>query len=125
EEEKKGIAEDIKEVYAQAKAVGFDTKIMRKVVQIRKMDVAERQEQDSLIDVYLHAIEGGDLPAKAGDDSGEGDEAEDARTPEQPSEPSELSVRTSALEGVTVTATAHIPAASTTPLGEPQLEAAE
>lgn len=71
EEEKKGIAEDIREVYAMARATGFDTKIMRKVVQIRKMDVAERQEQDSLIDIYLHAIEGGDLPAKAGDEAGE------------------------------------------------------
>lgn len=59
EEEKKGIAEDIKEVYAGAKAVGFDTKIMRKVIAVRKMDQAERQEQESLLDVYLHAIEGG------------------------------------------------------------------
>ena len=58
EEDKKGIAEDIKEVYAGAKAVGFDTKIMRKVIQVRKMDRAERQEQESLLDVYLHAIEG-------------------------------------------------------------------
>ena len=60
EEEKKSIAEDIKEVYAGAKAVGFDTKIMRKVIQVRKMDQAERQEQESLLDVYLHAIEGGE-----------------------------------------------------------------
>ncbi|WP_417451653.1 DUF2312 domain-containing protein [Kordiimonas sp.] len=60
EEEKKGIAEDIKEVYAGAKAVGFDTKIMRKVIAVRKMDQAERQEQESLLDVYLHAIEGGE-----------------------------------------------------------------
>lgn len=56
EEEKKGIAEDIKEVYAGAKAVGFDTKIMRKVIQVRKMDRAERQEQESLLDVYLSSI---------------------------------------------------------------------
>jgi len=62
EEEKKGIAEDIKEVYAQAKAVGFDTKIMRKVIAVRKMDQNERQEQETLLDVYLHAIEGGQLP---------------------------------------------------------------
>lgn len=62
EEEKRGIAEDIKEVYAGAKAVGFDTKIMRKVIQVRKMDQAERQEQESLLDVYLHAVEGGTMP---------------------------------------------------------------
>ena len=62
EEEKKGIAEDIKEVYAGAKAVGLDTKIMRKVIAIRKMDQADRQEQEALLDVYLHAIEGGNLP---------------------------------------------------------------
>ena len=68
EEEKKGIAEDIKEVYAGAKAVGFDTKIMRKVIQVRKMDRAERQEQESLLDVYLHAIEGGDIPEPAGEE---------------------------------------------------------
>ena len=68
EEEKKGIAEDIKEVYTQAKAVGFDPKIMRKVVSIRKMDDSDRQEQEALLDVYLHAIEGGDSPS-ASDDS--------------------------------------------------------
>ena len=60
EEEKKGIADDIKEVYAGAKAVGFDVKILRQVIRIRKMDQADRQEQEALLDVYLHAIEGGD-----------------------------------------------------------------
>jgi len=68
EEEKKGIAEDIKEVYAGAKAVGFDTKIMRKVIAVRKMDQAERQEQESLLDVYLHAVEGGQMPELAGEE---------------------------------------------------------
>jgi uncharacterized protein (UPF0335 family) len=62
EEEKAGISENIKEVYADAKAVGFDTKVMRKVISIRKMDQADRQEQEALLDVYLHAIEGGQLP---------------------------------------------------------------
>lgn len=62
EEEKKGIAEDIKEIYAGAKAVGFDTKIMRKIIAIRKMDPSERQEQEALLDMYIHAIEGGTLP---------------------------------------------------------------
>lgn len=66
EEEKKGIAEDIKEVYGQAKAIGFDTKILRKVITVRKLDRAERQEQEALLDIYLHAIEGGDLPAAGG-----------------------------------------------------------
>lgn len=59
EEEKKGIAEEIKEVYASAKAVGFDPKVMRKVISLRKMDQADRQEIEALLDVYLHAIEGG------------------------------------------------------------------
>lgn len=64
EEEKKGIAEDIKEVYAQAKAVGFDTKILRKVISLRKIDASERQEQEALLDVYLHAIEGAPIPTE-------------------------------------------------------------
>jgi len=65
EEEKKGIAEDIKEVYAGAKATGFDVKVLRKVIAIRKMDQADRQEQEALLDVYLHAIEGGERPEPA------------------------------------------------------------
>jgi uncharacterized protein (UPF0335 family) len=56
EEEKKTIAGDIKEVYAEAKANGFDTKILRKVISLRKKDAAERQEEDALIDVYLAAL---------------------------------------------------------------------
>ena len=60
EEERKGIAEDVKEVYAGAKAVGFDVKIIRKVIALRKMDQADRQEQEALLDVYMHAIEGGE-----------------------------------------------------------------
>ena len=63
DEEKKGIAEDIKEIYAGAKAVGFDVKILRKVIAVRKMDQADRQEQDALLEVYLQAIEGGQAPA--------------------------------------------------------------
>ena len=61
EEEKKGIADDIKDVYAEAKSAGFEPKIMRQVVKVRKMDRAERQEQEALLDVYLHAL---DLPAR-------------------------------------------------------------
>ena len=56
EEEKKTIAGDIKEVYAEAKANGFDTKILRKVISLRKKDAAEREEEESMLDGYLAAL---------------------------------------------------------------------
>lgn len=56
EEEKKNIMDDIKDVYADAKANGFDTAIMKKVVSIRKMDAEKREEQETLIDLYKHAL---------------------------------------------------------------------
>jgi uncharacterized protein (UPF0335 family) len=56
EEEKKTIAGDIKEVYAEAKGNGFDTKILRKVISLRKKDQAERQEEEAMLDVYLAAL---------------------------------------------------------------------
>lgn len=56
EEEKKTIAGDIKEVYAEAKGNGFDTKVLRKVIAIRKKDQAERQEEEAMLDVYLAAL---------------------------------------------------------------------
>ena len=56
EEEKAGIANDIKEVFAEAKGEGFDVKILRKVVRIRKQDKAKRQEEEALLDLYLSAI---------------------------------------------------------------------
>ncbi|MDQ0316806.1 DUF2312 domain-containing protein [Amorphus orientalis] len=56
EEEKQTIADDIKDVYAEAKANGYDTKIMRQVVRLRKQDSAERQEQEALLDLYMHAL---------------------------------------------------------------------
>ena len=56
EEEKKTNAADIKEVYAEAKGNGFDIKILRKVISLRKKDVNERQEEESMIDVYLAAL---------------------------------------------------------------------
>jgi uncharacterized protein (UPF0335 family) len=56
EEEKKGISDDIKEVYAEAKANGYDTKVLRKVVSIRKQDATEREEQDAILDLYLTAL---------------------------------------------------------------------
>ena len=56
EEEKKALAGDIKEVYAEAKSQGFDTKILRKVITIRRKDASERAEEESLIDLYLGAL---------------------------------------------------------------------
>ena len=56
EEEKKGIAEDIKEIFAEAKGNGYDVKALRQVIKIRKMDVAERQEQELVLDTYLRAL---------------------------------------------------------------------
>ena len=58
EEEKAGIANDIKEVFAEAKGEGFDVKILRKVVRLRKQDRAKRLEEDALLDLYLSAIGG-------------------------------------------------------------------
>jgi uncharacterized protein (UPF0335 family) len=56
EEEKKGIADDIRDVFAEAKGQGFDTKVMRQVIRLRKKDAAERQEEEALLDLYLHAL---------------------------------------------------------------------
>lgn len=56
ETEKAELAEDIKEVYGEAKAMGFDTKTMRKVVSLRKLDIEKRREQDELLELYKSAI---------------------------------------------------------------------
>ena len=56
EEEKTAIAGDIKEVYAEAKGNGFDTKVLRKIVSIRKQDQAERMEQEALLELYMSAL---------------------------------------------------------------------
>ncbi len=56
EEEKAALGEDIKEVYGEAKAVGFDTKTMRKLVRLRKMDIEKRREEDELLELYKAAI---------------------------------------------------------------------
>ncbi|MEL6661656.1 MAG: DUF2312 domain-containing protein [Pseudomonadota bacterium] len=56
EEEKKEVAEQIKEIYAEAKAFGFDTKALRQVIRIRKVDRAEREEQEMVLDTYLAAL---------------------------------------------------------------------
>src|SRR5947209_19699584 len=56
EEEKKGIADDIRDVYAEAKANGYDPKIMRMVVRLRKMETHTRQEQDAALETYRQAL---------------------------------------------------------------------
>jgi uncharacterized protein (UPF0335 family) len=58
EEDKAAIAGDLKEVFAEAKGEGFDTKIMRKVIRLRKQDKAKVQEEEALVDLYLSAIGG-------------------------------------------------------------------
>ena len=58
EEDKAAVAGDLKEVYAEAKGEGFDTKILRKVVRLRKADIAKRQEEEALIELYLSAVGG-------------------------------------------------------------------
>lgn len=57
EEEKAALAADIKEVYAEAKGSGFDVKVMRQVVRLRKMDKSDRQEQEELLDLYKRALD--------------------------------------------------------------------
>lgn len=56
EEEKAALMEDIKEVYAEAKGVGFDTKTMRKIISLRKMDVEKRRESEELLELYKAAV---------------------------------------------------------------------
>jgi len=56
EEEKKAMADDIRDVYAEAKAVGYDPKIMRTVVRLRKMDTHDRREADDLLETYKAAL---------------------------------------------------------------------
>lgn len=56
EEEKKGIADDIRDVYAEAKAVGYDAKMLRQVVKLRKLRPDERAEQEAILDAYMSAL---------------------------------------------------------------------
>jgi uncharacterized protein (UPF0335 family) len=56
EEEKKALADDIKEIFAEAKGTGFDVKAMRSVIRLRKMEKADRQEQEYMLDLYKHAL---------------------------------------------------------------------
>lgn len=57
EEEKASLAADIKEVYSEAKGSGFDVKILRQIVRLRKMDQADRREQQQLLDIYKRALD--------------------------------------------------------------------
>lgn len=57
EEEKQALAEDIKEVYSEAKSSGFDVKILRQIIRLRKMDENDRSEMETLLDVYKRALE--------------------------------------------------------------------
>ena len=57
EEEKAALGADIKEVYSEAKGTGFDTKIMRHVIALRKLDTADYQEREAILDLYLGALD--------------------------------------------------------------------
>ena len=56
EEEKRAIADDIKDVYGEAKGTGFDIKVMRKVISLRRQDKSKRQEEEEILDLYLSAL---------------------------------------------------------------------
>ena len=56
EEEKKTTSDDIREVYAEAKINGFDTKALRSIVRLRKLDTDERKEQEAVLETYMHAL---------------------------------------------------------------------
>jgi uncharacterized protein (UPF0335 family) len=69
EEEKKTIGDDIKDVYGEAKGTGFETKILKKIINIRKKDPQERMEEEAMLDTYMLA-----LGMIAPDEHGEGDQ---------------------------------------------------
>jgi uncharacterized protein (UPF0335 family) len=56
EEEKKALADDVRDVYAEAKANGFDVKALRTIVRLRKQDTDERKEQEAILETYMHAL---------------------------------------------------------------------
>ncbi len=56
EEEKKTISDDIRDVYAEAKATGFDVKALRTIVKLRKQDIDERKEHEAILETYMHAL---------------------------------------------------------------------
>ena len=57
EEEKKALSDDIRDVYGEAKASGFDIKALRTIVRLRRQDADERREQEAILDTYLHALD--------------------------------------------------------------------
>ncbi|MDE3016005.1 MAG: DUF2312 domain-containing protein [Pseudomonadota bacterium] len=63
EEEKAGISADIRDVFAEAKGNGFDIRAIRTIIRMRKMDASEREEQETVLDTYLHAL--GMIPERA------------------------------------------------------------
>lgn len=79
EEEKAAIAGDIKEIYAEAKNNGFDTKMLRQVIRIRKQDRSERIEQEAILDLYMSAL--GMLPTDP-----DGADGDDRITPQRNSQ---------------------------------------
>lgn len=56
EEEKKGISDDIRDVYSEAKAVGYDVKVLRQVIRLRKMKPDDRREMEAVLDAYMAAL---------------------------------------------------------------------
>ncbi len=56
EQEKKALADDIRDKYLEAKGVGFDVKALRKIIQLRKKNKTEREEEESILEVYMHAL---------------------------------------------------------------------
>jgi uncharacterized protein (UPF0335 family) len=57
EEEKKALSDDIREIYSEAKSAGFDVKILRQLISLRKLDVNDRQEQEVMLDLYKRAMD--------------------------------------------------------------------
>jgi uncharacterized protein (UPF0335 family) len=57
EEEKAALAEDIREIFSEAKAAGFDVKILRQVIRLRKLDSSDRREQEAILDLYKRALD--------------------------------------------------------------------
>ncbi|MDE2166479.1 MAG: DUF2312 domain-containing protein [Alphaproteobacteria bacterium] len=64
EDERRALGEDIREVYSEAKGAGFDVKVMRQIVRIRKLDENERDEQEALLETYMAALDMGAAAAK-------------------------------------------------------------
>lgn len=65
EEEKAALGHDVKEVFMEAKGNGFDTKVLKQVIKLRKMDKADRQEQEAILDLYMRALEQANRPKVA------------------------------------------------------------